>query len=119
MAKAFRPNYPYSTPIELLIPNGTTTIKGTTKKLFPKAGEGVVINCSFKTYGGTETTTNDVYTVVNTAQVETWYRPDIKADCRVRVLATGTTYEVIGAVENIDMRNQFVKFKVQAIEGDA
>ena len=74
---------------------------------------------SFKTYQGTETTVNDLFTVLDTAQVETWFRPDIKADCRLKILETGDVYEVIGKPENINMRNQFLKFKVQAVEGGA
>lgn len=112
----FKPAFPYSTAIELLIPT-YTTVKGVQVKKFPD--EGIQINCSFKTYTGTETTTNDVYTVIDTAQVETWYRPDIKSDCRIKVLATGDVYEVLGKPENINMRNQFLKFKVRGIEGGA
>ena len=114
--KDFNPSYPYSTPIELLIPTYSSA-KGVPTKTFPASG--IRLNCSFKTYSGTETTTNDVYTVIDTATVETWYRPDIKADCRIKVLATGDVYEGIGKPENINMRNQFCKFKVQAVEGGA
>lgn len=117
MAKTFRPNYPYSTAIELLIPQ-VSQKKGVTVKEYPKTGNPI-INCDFRTYGGTETTNNDIYTVVDTAQVETWYRPDITSDCRIKVLQTGTEYEIINTPENINMRNQFVKFKVQAVKGNA
>lgn len=112
----FKPSFPYVTPIELLIPSYTGS-KGVEKKSFPDSG--IRLNCSFKTYGGTETLTNDLYTVLDTAILETWYRPDIKADCRIKLWATGQVYEIIGAPENIDQRNQFVKFKVRAIEGRA
>lgn len=112
----FKPAFPFSTSIELLIPSYTTK-KGVPVKSFPSAG--IRINCSWKTYGGTETTTNDLYTVIDTANVETWYRPDIKSDCRIRLMATGDVYEIIGKVENVNVRNQFVKFKVRAVEGGA
>ena len=114
--KSFTPSMPYTVPIELLIPTYKTS-KGVPTKTFPATGER--LNCSFKTYGGTETTENGVYSVLDTAQVETWYRPDIKADCRIKVMATGGVYEVIGKPENIEMRNQFMRFKVRAIEGGA
>ena len=114
--REFTPSLPYTVPIELLIPT-YSTVKGVTKKTFPDTGER--LNCSFKTYGGTETTENGVYTIVDTAQIETWYRPDIKGDCRIKVLSTGSIYEVIGKPENISMRNQFVRFKVRAVEGGA
>lgn len=112
----YKPAFPFSTPIELLIPTYTTK-KGVGVKTYPK--NGIILNCSWKTYGGTETTTNDVYTIVNTANVETWYRPDIKSDCRIKLIPTGEIYEILGKPENINMRNQFVKFKAQCIEGGA
>jgi SPP1 family predicted phage head-tail adaptor len=116
MARDFTPAFPYSTPIELLIPTYTSK-KGVPVKTF--TNKGARLNCSFKTYGGTETTENDLYSVIDTAVIETWFRPDIKADCRIKVLQTGVIYEVISPPENINMRNQFVKFKVQAVKGGA
>ena len=74
--------------------------------------------CISKTFGGTERTNNDVVTIEDTAVIETWYRPDIKADCRIQN-ADGKTYEVIGTPENINMRNQILKFKIRAVSGGA
>ncbi len=116
MAKNFRPNYPFSTPMELQIPAYTQS-KGVEKKTFTTSQTPFF--ASFKAYTGTETVTNDLYTVVDTAIVETWFRPDIKADCRIKVLPTGKVYEILGAPENIDLRNQFLKFRVRAVEGGA
>lgn len=110
----FTPAFPYTTPAELLIPTYSSE-KGTQVKTFP--AQGIRINVSFRSFGGTETNTNDVLTVINTATVETWYRPDIKSDCRIK-LTDGAIYEIIGAPENIELRNQFCKFKVRAIEGN-
>ena len=115
--KEFKPSFPYTTAIELFIPSGYSYVKGVKVKTFPE--QGIRLNCSFKTYMGTETVTNDVYTIIDTANVETWYRPDIKSDCRIKVLSTGDVYEIIGKPENINMRNQFIKFRVQAVEGGA
>lgn len=112
----FKPAFPYSTAIELLIPT-YETVKGTKVKTYPE--EGIRLNCSFKTYGGTESVVNGVLSVIDTAMIETWYRPDIKTECRIRVLQTDGLYEVITPPENIDMRNQFVKFRVQAVKGGA
>ena len=114
--REYKPSFPFSTAAELYIPTYQTQ-KGVSFKEYPE--EGIKIFVSFKTYQGTETTINDLYTVLDTAQVETWYRPDIKADCRLKILETGDVYEVIGKPENINMRNQFLKFKVQAVEGGA
>lgn len=112
----FKPNFPFSTAISLLIPE-YTYVKGVKKKTYPASG--IALNCSFKTYGGTESNVNGLLSVIDTATVETWFRPDIKPDCRILILATGEVYEVIGKPENIDMRNQFLRFKVRAVEGGA
>ena len=112
----FRPAFRYATPIELLIPT-YQTIKGVRKLIYPD--DGIRLDCSFKTYGGTERNENDVYSVIDTANVETWYRPDITSNCRIKVISTGATYEIRGEPENINMRNQFCKFKVQRVKGGA
>lgn len=116
MAKSYKPSTPYSTPAELLIPT-YSSVKGVPVKSYPKTG--AKINVSWKTYGGTETIENGLYSVIDTAVIETWYRPDIKADCRIKNLLTGRSFEIVGKPENIDMRNQFLKFRVQAVEGGA
>ena len=112
----FKPAFPYSTAIELLIPT-YSIVKGTKVKTYP--AQGIRLNCSFKTYGGTESLVNGVLSIIDTANVETWYRSDIQTQCRIKVLQTGQIYEIINVPENIDMRNQFVKFRVQAVKGGA
>jgi hypothetical protein len=112
----FKPSFPYSTAAELLIPS-YSTVKGTEVKSFPVSG--IRIDCSFKTYGGMEAIVNDLYSVIDTATVETWFRPDIKPGCRIRILQTGDVYEIVGKPENINLRNQFCKFRVRAVEGGA
>ena len=111
----YKPSLPFTTPIKLLIPTWKT-IKGVRKKIFPDDGE--LIFCSFKTYGGTEREVNGVYSIEDTASVETWYRPDVTSDCAVK-LENGAVYEIINAPENINMRNQYLVFKVRRITGGA
>ena len=108
---SYRPSEPYSTPVELFNPT-YKTVKGVTKKVYELVDN---INCSFKTYGGTETTVNDQLTVVDTANVETWYRPDITSASMIKL--GGKSYEVMGEPENIEQRNQFLKFKVRGVKG--
>lgn len=114
----YRPGLPFTTEAYVLAPE-YATIKGVkTKTGYPEPGEQNVFFCSFKTYGGTENTKNDILVVEDTAIVETWYRPDIQADCRIR-LSDGTEYEIINKPENINRRNQFMRFKVRCLEGNA
>lgn len=108
---AYRPKEPFTTPCVLYHP-ATVTVAGVTKKAWSEVG---VIFCSFKTYGGTDTVSNGQLVVQDTATVETWYRPDIKSDCKL--VLNGKSYEIIGEPENIEQRNQFIKFKVSAVRG--
>ena len=103
---------PFNVVLTLQTPE-IVTVKGSPKKTYINAGE---IYCSFRTFGGTETTVNGVLTVENTAVVDTWYNPDISADSRV-ITADGGIYEVLGTPENIEMRNQFMRFKIREIRG--
>lgn len=114
----YKASTPFHVPVYLLIPS-YETIKGVRVKIFPKPTEADIIFGSFKTFGGTDTTKNEVYSVEDTATVETWYRPDIKSDCRVLLADTNNTYEIVGEPENINMRNQYLKFKVRGIKGGA
>lgn len=111
----YKPSAPFSVPLYLFSPTSKTA-KGSTKKAYSESGE--LIYCSFRTFGGTEVTNNDTYSIEDTAIVETWYRPDIKADCKFKDV-DGVQYEVIGTPENINKRNQYLKFKIRAVRGGA
>lgn len=111
----YKPSGPFNVPLYLYVPT-TITSKGSTKKIYPETGE--LIFGTFRTFGGTEIKTNDALVVENTATVETWYRPDIKADCRIKD-TDEVEYEILGTPENIDRRNQFCVFKMRAIRGGA
>lgn len=114
----YRPSLPFSTALMLLVPT-YTTVNGVKKKTYPTVENGVLFYGSFKTYGGTETTVNGVYSVEDTANIETWFRPDITSGCRIAVAGTNAIYDVVGEPENLDMRNQFLKFKVNRVKGGA
>ena len=87
---SYKPSGPFVTPVILLTPT-YMTVKGVRKKVYP--ADGPIINCCFKTSGGTEKNINDVY--------------------------SGAVYEVMNEPENIDMRNQYCKFKVRRVKGGA
>lgn len=114
----FKPKAPFSVAMKLLIPTSVND-HGTTKKTFPKPEDAPVFFGSFRTFGGSEQTQNDVYTLVNTATVDTWFRPDIKADCRIYICDTSQTYEVISDPEDIELRHQYLQFKVRKVGGKA
>ena len=111
--KNFKPNLPFNVPAELLICT-EERVKGVLTKTYTKADD---IFISFKTFGGTESTSNGVSVVENTAVVQTWYRADINANCRLVIC--GLVYEILGTPENINMANQYLQFKVRAVKGGA
>lgn len=108
----YRPSEPFTTPVKLFNPT-YETVKGVPVKTHPAEGE--LIFCSFKTYGGTESSVNDQLTVVDTANIETWYRPDITSASMIKLGAK--EYEVMGEPEDIEQRHQFLKFKVRGVQG--
>lgn len=119
MARGYKPSVPFAVPFKVL-PQITTMIQGVSKRDFARPNDvREVMFCSFRTFGGTERDINGVYTLEDTATLDTWFDPAITADVRIYLLDTGATYEVIGTPENIDMRNQYLRLKVRRIGGAA
>lgn len=112
----YRPQFDNTIPMLLLIPQYTTK-HGVAYKTYPNVDNGVMFYGNFKTYGGTERNVDGLYSIDDTASIETWFRPDIKSDCRIVLPWTGAEYEIINEPENVNMRNQFLKFKVRRIKG--
>lgn len=113
----YKPSSPFIVSMHFLMPT-TTVVKGVNVKKYNKPSDENAFFGSFKTFGGTETQSNGIYSVIDTANIETWYRPDITADCRICLAENhDKLYEIIGTPENINMRNIYMKFKVQAING--
>lgn len=115
---SYKPKTPFDAALMLLVPAYTDSY-GVQSKSFPEMSAGILIYGSFKTYGGTEVNVNGLYSIENTAIVETWFRPDIKSNCRIGIPQTGEVYEILGEPENINMRNQYLKFKVRQVKGGA
>ena len=100
-------------PFQLLKPK-TTVVMGVSKKDYVA---GDTFFCNFKTFGGTEKNVNGLYSIEDTANIVTWFRPDITGECKIKRLTDGAEFEIINEPENIDMLNQFLKFKVRRIKG--
>lgn len=116
--KSYKLSSPLNVPLMLLVPE-YTDILGVAQKTYPDIESGILIYGSFRTFGGTEREVNGLYSIENTATVETWYRPDITSDCRIGVPQTGEVYDILGEPENINMRNQYLRFKVLQVRGGA
>ena len=118
MVRSYKPAAPFNVAMRLLIPT-ETYVKGSIKKVFPEAKDSTLFFGSFRTFGGSESIENDVYTVVSTGIIDTWYRPDIKANCRIYLLESDETYEIVNDPEDIEKRHQFLQFKVRKVEANA
>ena len=106
----------FRTPVKLLIPNGATKYNGVNRLTYPNDGDIIFVN--WKSYGGTETTVNGVYSILDTADIMTWYRPDITANCRL-MREDGAIYQIKSEPENIEMQNVYLTFKVERVKGGA
>ncbi len=117
-------------PLILLVPKSVSKIKGVNQKQYPTVEEalsvkdknGKPINLffgSFKTYGGTEKTINGIYSIEDTANIETWYRPEITSNCRIVRASDNAIFDIINEPEDINQRHQFLKFKVRRVKGGA
>ena len=105
-----------ATACMLLSPTIGTKVNGVEVKQWPE--DGPIFFANLKSYGGSERVQNDLLVIEDTITLTTWYRPDILAGCRVRVMQSGATYEIINAPENWDMRNQFLVCKLRRVVGN-
>lgn len=114
----FRPNEAAQMTTAMRLQKPTATVSfGVAQKTWTDV-DGVIM-CNFKTYGGTERVDNNILSVEDTANIVCWYRPDIKSNCRLIRLSDNAAFEILGEPENIEMRNQFLKFKIRRIKGGA
>lgn len=112
---AYKVNSVFNVPVKLLTPT-TKKVNGVNQKTFEEAGQ---FFCSFKSFGGTEKIINDVIVVEDTAVVELFYNPQVKNDCRLILPLNNSSEWEILSVENIDMKNQYLKLRVRRIKGKA
>lgn len=122
MARSYKPTVPFNVAMKLLVPT-SVSVQGVLKKTYPKpedvSDDACMFYGSFRTFGGVENVQDGIYTLINTATIDTWYRPDIKADCHVYICETDQTYEIISDPEDINMRHQYLQFKVKKVGGKA
>lgn len=115
-------------PLVLLIPKSISKVKGINRYEYPTIEEALAVKDennnsinlffgSFKTYGGTEKTVNGIYSIEDTANIETWYRPDIASNCKIARASDNAIFDIINEPEDINQRHQFLKFKVRRVKG--
>lgn len=114
--RRYKPAMPFNVAMRLLVPT-TTVVKGVRKQTFSEPDDSHLFYGSFRTFGGTESNVNDVFSVVDTATIDTWFDPQITADCMIYLCETGKTYKIIASPESIDMRNQFMQIRCERVGG--
>lgn len=114
--KPYKPVAPFSTPFKIGTPT-VTTVKGVPVKTYTESA--TVYHGLIRSFLGTESVKDGLYSVIDTATLETWFTPDLKANCRIHLLDSGDLYEVVGTPENIQLRNQYMKARLQAVKGGA
>ena len=105
----------FTTPVQLQVIE-YEAISGVNVKHYTDKG---VMNVSWKSKGGTETESNGVLVVEDTAEITCWYHTEIKSECRLINLLNNGVYEILGEPENVDFRYKFMKFKVRKVKGGA
>ena len=121
MSRSYRPATPFVTPMYILNPV-YSKVKGTETQSYPKPkdlSDDDLIFGTFRSYGGTDTQSNDLVVVEKTGYIDTWYRNDIRSNTRIYIVPTQDTYEILGDPEDIAMRHQYMKIRVRKIGGAA
>lgn len=112
----FKPPEQMTTPMRLQH-RVTTKVSGANEYTYVDAEKDPIIMCNFKSKGGTEAVHNGQYIILDTATVQTWYRPDIKKGDRLILEQDGSAWEIKGNPENVEMRNRILILKVQNAGG--
>lgn len=114
----YHPAMPFNVSMRIVKPT-IEKVKGVPTKKYPALEECEQFFGSFRTFGGTETTVNDLFTVEDTVTIDTWFRPDITADCEIYIEESKQYYEVLASPEDIEMRHQFLQIRARKIGGKA
>lgn len=112
----FRPPEQMATPMRLQ-KRIVKTVHGAEMAEYKDADQEPVIMCNFKSKGGTEAIHNGQYIILDTATVQTWYRPDIKKGDRLILEQDGSAWDIKGNPENVEMRNRLLIIKLQNAGG--
>lgn len=111
----YRPQKPFNVGFMLLNPT-YKKVQGKVIATYPEESTNIIY-ASFLTFGGTESEVNGVLAIKDTADIETWYRPDIKSDSHLKRLDDSKEFAIMGEPEDIEFRHQFLKFKVERLKG--
>lgn len=107
-----------NTPMKLMVVDRYEKTGGVKKPIYKEAKDSIIY-CNFKSYGGTEKISDGKYVIEDTANITTYYRPDIQSNCLLIRLRDNAQFEILNEPENVEERNQYLKFKVKRFKGQA
>lgn len=73
-------------------------------------GESIPFFCSFKRYGGKEEVINGIVKTISAVTIHCHYNKFIKQNSIIEI--DGVRYRIISPIENVEMKNKFLSFKV-------
>jgi hypothetical protein len=120
MTKVYRPPVVAMTTVIRIKTRTKTTVNGAAKTSYADAATAPVDSCEWKGMGGTDTgeVAAGVRVYDDTADVTMYYRDDIRIHDQLLLNDdTDLVYEIISPPENVNMRCQFLKFKVAKVGG--
>ena len=109
MSKSYTPQAPFNVPFKILSLT-KTFVKGVNKQTYVESED--IYMCSAKAWVGSTKTINNVVTEEDTLTVDTWFIPTLKKNDRIILLDDNSIWELMTAPENINRRNQYMRFKV-------
>lgn len=108
----FKPTLPYDIVCQWLVPK-FEKVNGVNKISY---SDGEYFCCRMKSYGGREQTINDVYSIIEQWNVETYYNPEVNGHYRIKIVNDGSVWEILANPENVEMRNKFMLFKIERVK---
>jgi hypothetical protein len=94
-----------------------TVVNGAPKVSYADADPSLDCCCWKNSGRGKVAERDGVLTYVDAVDVVMWFRPDISIKDHIVLEDTGQEYEIISPPENVDMRYQYLAFKVQRVGG--
>lgn len=92
----------------------TTEINGRLVKGLEQVG---IFRGKYKQKGTTEKLVNGLTVVVTNTTFTTWYSKDLQPKDVLEI--NGINYEIIGEVENVEMRNRYAVLTLEKVSGGA
>lgn len=79
--------------------------------------EDLKAKCSLITYSTNDTTTAQLKNTTSSWNFETYFTKAITTGDRIKILATGEVFDIVGKPENVRMENKYLKCKLVEANG--